>query len=628
MQPEETSVYDTQAIESKWVKHWDDTAIYSVQIDPSKPKFYCLDTFIYPSADGAHVGHVKSFAGMDVMARYKRMKGFNVLYPGGWDTLGLPAENYAIKSGKHPREITDTAIENFRQQFRAFGLSYDWKREINTADPSYYRWTQWLFLVMYENGLAYKKQSAVNWCPVDQTVLAKEQVEDGKCERCGAEVTQRDLMQWFFKVSDYAERLDADLDKLDWEEKYLKVHKNWIGKKVTNGKTSYHVRDWCVSRQRYWGPPIPIIYCDDCGIVPVPKEDLPVHIPEVVDFTPTGKSPLASNPDFVHTTCPNCGKQARRETDTLDTFVSSAWYQFRFEDPWATTDFASKEALEYWQAVDHYEGTVEHLTAHLVYARFVTKVLFDQGYCPVDEPFPKYTPVGVLVDKDGSKFSKRLGNAPNTNELIETYGGDLIRMSCQFISPFSDVSRWGIDDVIGVGKFRNKVWRIFSQQIVNQTEAKTEETSETMHVLTKDVSENIEAMKYNIALSKLMSYIGDVSKQEATISWAEWRVFTQLIAPFAPFIAEEMWSQMGNEQSVHISSWPEYDPAMAQAQVVEIAIQRQGKTKSTIRVPINSSQEEVVELIKQSSFAEFVPASYSTYYVPNKVINFVVEEKS
>lgn len=623
MEAEEKNEYDFQSVENKWIQRWDRDVTYSVEIDADKPKFYALDTFIYPSANGAHVGHIKSFGGMDVMARYKRMQGFNVLYPGGWDTLGLPAENYAIQVGGHPREITDESIKSFRQQFRAFGLSYDWKREINTADPSYYRWSQWLFLFMYENGLAYRKKSAVNWCPNDQTVLAKEQVEDGKCERCGAEVEQRELMQWFFKVSEYADRLDADLSKLDWEEKYLKIHKNWIGKQEVDGETTFHVRDWCVSRQRYWGPPIPMVYCDDCGEVPVPMDHLPVVLPEIADFRPSGKSPLANDEAFINTTCPKCGGAATREADTLDTFVSSSWYQFRFEDPTSNKAFASKEAMEYWGSVDAYEGTVEHLTAHLIYARFVTKALYDKGLCPVDEPFPKYIPVGVLVDKADAKYSKRSGNAPNTNDLIREYGGDLLRLSCQFISPFGDISRWSVDDVVGVSKFRDRVWRVFVEKVLGQSAEASDHQSQAIHRLIRDVGENIETMKYNVALSKMMTYINELGAVESPVPQEIWSNFVRLLAPFAPFIAEEMWTQMGHTDSVHLSEWPEFDAQLVMSNTLNLAVQIGGKTRGTIEVAIGSTQEEVVGLVRQSEYADVIPREGDIYFVKDKVINFV-----
>jgi leucyl-tRNA synthetase len=460
------SEYPVHDIEQKWREKWVKENLYQVDIDTSKPKYYCLDTWAYPSAEGVHIGYVKSYCGMDAIARYKRMKGFNVLYPGGWDTLGLPAENYAISTNSHPKEVTDASIQNFKKQYQSFGLSYDWTRELNTADPEYYRWTQWLFLVMYKHGLAYRKKSNVNWCPKDKTVVAKEQIVEGKCERCGTEVIERELLQWFFRVTEYADRLYEDCKKLFWEEKYLNIHKKWIGKELsTEGATTFHIHDWCVSRQRYWGPPIPILYCDTCGIVSVPEKDLPVTLPYNVDFTPTGEAPLAKNHEFVNTVCPTCGGEAKRETDTLDTLVSSAWYQFRFMDPSNLEEIASKNALDYWQNVDHYQGTIEHLTAHLIYARFVTKVLFDQGHVSTEEPFPKYTPVGLLVDKQGNKYSKRLGNAPDTNDLIEQYGADLLRLSCYFISPFDDITRWGEEDITAMERLRNRIWRVFNQKV-------------------------------------------------------------------------------------------------------------------------------------------------------------------
>jgi leucyl-tRNA synthetase len=594
----ESNRYDFEPVEKRWSLEWEKNQIYKSEADASKEKFYCLDTWPYPSAEGVHIGYVKSYCGMDVVARYKRMKGFNVLYPMGWDTFGLPAENFALKSGRHPKEITDESIQMFKRQFNTFGLSYDWNRELNTADPEYYKWTQWMFLLMFKNGLAYRKMANVNWCPNDKTVISNEQVVDGKCERCGAEVVKKELMQWFFKVTDYADRLYEDCSKLNWDEKYLNVHKNWIGKEVKDGETTFHVRDWSIARQRYWGPPIPIIYCDKCGTVPVPEDQLPVTLPHDINVTPTGESPLATSNDFVNTICPTCGGKAKREVDILDTFVSSAWYQFRFPDPKNPTEFASKETLNYWGAVDHYEGTIEHLTAHLVYARFVTKVLFDKGYVPVDEPFPKYTPVGLLVDKEGTKFSKRYGNAPDTNSLIKEYGGDLLRLSCFFITPFDDISRWGIQDVVGVEKFRNRIWRVFKEKVDGKSHPVPESVTRQINQLVKNVEDAIDKMSYNVAISKMMVFTSEMASFEGVIDKDVWETFTKLLAPFAPFFAEEMWSQMGNSESIHTEAWPKYDKKQIEKKTISIAIQINGKVKKTMEVDAGISQEEVIGLVK------------------------------
>ena len=609
--------YNFKPIEDRWIVQWEKEQVYKSDLDKTKPKYYCLDTWPYPSAEGVHIGYVKSFGGMDVMARYKRMRGFNVLYPMGWDTLGLPAENYAIKEGRHPREITDESIKNFKKQFNAFGLSYDWNREVNTADASYYKWTQWLFLVMFKNGLAYRKKSPVNWCPKDKTVLANEQVIDGKCERCGEAVIQKELMQWFFKVSDYASRLYKDCSKLNWDDKYLNTHKRWLE----------NVRDWSISRQRYWGPPIPIIYCDNCGTVPVPEEDLPVVLPKDVDFNPTGEPPLATKADFVNTKCPSCGENAKREVDILDTFVSSAWYQFRFTDPENDNEFASKEAINYWRNVDHYEGTIEHLTAHLVYARFVTKALFDKGYVPFDEPFPKYTPVGLLVDKSGTKFSKRLGNAPDTNELIEKYGGDLLRLSCFFITPFDDISRWGIQDIVGVEKFRNRIWRVFKDKVDGNNHEMPEFIIKQTNQLIKGVEEDIEAMKYNIALSRMMVFVSELVNYEGMIDKTTWETFTKVLAPFAPFISEEMWRQMGNTTSVHLTEWPNTDEKYIDQSSIKIAVQVNGRLRGTIEVSQESSKEDVEQQVRENpQFIKYLAGeTKDVIFISGKVINFVTE---
>lgn len=615
MEQEEIPQYDHQPVEAKWQAQWEADNLYKADAESEKPKFYALDTFVYPSGSGVTIGHYKSFGGMDVIARYKRMKGFNVLYPTGWDTLGLPAENYAIKTGRHPRDITNENIATYIRQYKAAGLSYDWSTEINTAEPEYYKWTQWLFLVMYKHGLAYQKVAPVQWCDTCKTVIAKEQVVDGdKCERCGSTVMVRDLKQWFFKVSNYADRLGKDIEKLDWAEKNKNPHRKWIEQ----------VHDWCVSRQRYWGPPIPIIYCDSCGTVPVPENQLPVELPYDVDYVPTGESPLAKNPDFINTTCPQCGGAAKREADILDTFVSSAWYQFRFTDPKNPTEFASKEALAKWCPVDHYEGTIEHLTAHLVYARFVTKVLFDNGYLAFDEPFPKYTPVGLLVDKGGTKFSKRLGNAPDTNMLIDTYGGDLLRLSCYFISPFEDVSKWGVEDIVGVKKFRDRVWRLAVSRVDGSSHDMPEEITRQLHVMVKSVSEAIEQMRFNVALSGMMIFIGELQKYEGQIDRQVWQTFIKVFAPFAPFISEEMWSHLGNSGSVHGQEWPSFDANYTHSDDVEIAVQFDGKTRGSVVVANNADQQAVIQAVQENkTLASSITEPYSLIYIPNRVINFV-----
>lgn len=617
--------YDFKSVEDRWISQWQKDGIYKAKIDQSKKKFYCLDTWAYPSAEGVHIGYVKSFCGMDVIARYKRMKGFNVMYPTGWDTLGLPAENYAIKSKRHPREITDESITNFKKQYHAFGLSYDWGREINTADPSYYKWTQWLFLVMFKKGLAYRKKSAVNWCPNDKTVIANEQVVDGTCERCGATIEQKELMQWFFKITDYADRLYEDCAKLNWDEKYLNVHRKWIGKEVKNGETTFHLRDWSIARQRYWGPPIPIIYCDKCGTVPVPEDQLPVVLPTDVDFTPTGEPPLSKSENFVNTTCPTCGRAAKREVDILDTFVSSAWYQFRFTDPENSKEFVSKDAINYWKNVEHYQGTIEHLTAHLVYARFVTKVLFDEGYLPFDEPFPKYTPVGLLVDRSGTKFSKRLGNAPDTNALIQEYGGDLLRLSGYFISPFDDISRWGIQDVVGVEKFRNRVWRVFKEKVDGSAHQMSEDIIRQSHRFVKDIESSIEKMRFNVAISKMMIFVSALANHEGMIDRKVWETFLKVLAPFAPFIAEEMWSQTGNQNSIHLAEWPKYDQKYIEQNSANIAVQINGRVRDVVEIESGSTKEEVIEKVKENEkIWQQVAEVKNIVFVQDKVINFIL----
>ena len=633
--------YDFFSIEKHWVNVWDKSNIYKTheiseehEISDNIKKFYLLDTFVYPSGKGVTIGHYKSFGGMDVIARYKRMNGFNVLYPTGWDTFGLPAENFAIKSGRHPKDITDENISNYRYQYKSAGISYNWDREINTSDPSYYRWTQWLFLLLFKKGLAYKAKSFVNYCNNCKTVVSREQIiNDNECERCGNKIIQKELDQWFFKVSVYKDRLIEDCSKLNWEQRNINPHKKWLE----------DVHDWCISRQRYWGPPIPMVYCQNCGMVPVPEKDLPVKLPYDINYNPTGKALLSENEDFVNTVCPNCNGIAKREVDTMDTFVSSAWYMFRFIDPYNGKEFANINKLKYQGPIDHYSGTIEHLTAHLVYARFITKVLSDNKLIPFDEPFPKYTPVGLLVDKLGTKFSKRLGNAPDTNELIKEYGGDLLRLSCFYISPYQDISKWSREDIVGVKRFRDKIWTTFKVKVDGNIYEVSEQTQKKINQLIKTVGESIEQMKYNVAISHLivfLNYLNFESPKSISIKASDnfvdkniWEIFIRLLAPFAPFISEQIWSEMGNKESIHIQKWPEYpgyDANLIKEDNIVISIQINGKFKKTITVSNQLNQDQIeIESKKIDSIGKVLrDKQYEVIFIKNKIINFILQQIS
>lgn len=737
-------------IEKKWQKRWADSGIFKVKPDPDKEKFYCLEMFPYPSGKGMHMGHVRNYAMGDCVARFKRMKGFNVLYPMGYDALGLPAENAAIKSGSHPKRFTEESMRKMKSQQIALGNSYDWDREIASCYPEYYRWNQWMFLKFLEKGLAYKKEAPINWCPKCQTVLANEQVEDGKCWRCKSEIEDKYLEQWFFKITEYADELLSSLDTLEgWPERVKTMQKNWIGKsygteitfkivdedgsdtgkeistfttrpdtvfgitylvlavehplvmklvegtryeeevkrfvkeqkkrsiieRTAEGKdksgvflgkyiinpvngekcplwvadyalmdygtgavmavpthdqrdfefakkynlpmrvvinpnswdldvntmtrafvddgilinsgefdgmnnrdaieeiskwmeskgfgkrtVNYKLRDWLISRQRYWGTPIPIIYCDKCGTVPVPEEDLPVELPENVVFTGEG-NPLASCKEFVNVKCPKCGSDARRETDTMDTFVDSSWYFFRFCSPkYDKLPFGPEEA-EHFMPVDQYIGGIEHAILHLLYARFFTKAMRDIGLTKINEPFTRLFTQGMVV-KDGAKMSKSLGNVVSQEEISNRYGIDTARIFLLFLASPEKELEWSDKGVQGAYRFIKRVYSLLDVQ-EHKENLKDSIVVSRMHSTIKDVTESIENFRFNLGVIALMEFVSYLKKYSDKISKDVYdnclKHVILLIAPYAPHLAEEMWSKTGNESFVSLADWPEFD---------------------------------------------------------------------
>lgn len=795
--------YDHKEIEKKWQAEWEASGMYQASSNSAKPKKYVLDMFPYPSGDGLHLGHVENYTATCIYSRYLRMGGFNVMHPIGWDAFGLPAENYAIKTGTHPDVSTHQNIKNFIAQMKSLGFSSDWSREIDTSSPEYYKWTQWFFLLLYKNGLAYKKKAKVNWCESCKTVLANEQAENGICERCKNEVIQKDLEQWFFKITDYADDLIDGLSKVDWPSSTVAAQRNWIGrsegvefameipetsvtvrvyttridtvfgmtyvvlapehplvqklrsfvkndseieayikatekktelertelakektgvklegieainpftnnaipiyvgdyvlgnygtgavmavpahderdfefakkynlpiipvvdgyngveaytndgvtinsgdfsnisslaartkmatwlesKKIGSKKINYRLRDWLVSRQRYWGAPIPIIYCDDCGEVPVPEENLPILLPTDVDFRPTGESPLKYSKSFNDVVCPTCKKPARREADTMDTFVCSSWYYFRFADPQNSKEFASRDAIEKWLPVDMYMGGAEHTVLHLMYARFFTKVLNKFGYINFDEPFAKLRHQGMILAEDGRKMSKSLGNVVNPDEIIREFGADTLRLHEMFLGPLEDMKAWNGTTIVGPYRFLERVWRL-KEKVEGNRDAQTLET--IFHKTIQKVGEDIEAFSFNTAISSLMILLNEFEKLEK-VSRATYETFLILLAPFAPHITEELWHELGNTTSIHLESWPIFDPAKTIANEVTIAVQVNGKIRDTI-VTIRDTDEEVLKgavlalpavqkWIENKEIARIV-------IVPNRLINIVINE--
>lgn len=821
--------YDFMQIEKKWQKQWEDHQHFKVEKN-DKPKYYALEMFPYPSGN-LHMGHVRNYSIGDVVARYKAMNGYNVLHPMGWDSFGLPAENAAIKHGVHPNDWTWSNIDNMRRQLKELGISYDWNREVATCHLSYYKWTQWMFLQFYKNGLAYKKKSYVNWCPSCATVLANEQVVNGKCERCKSDVGKKDLEQWFFKITDYAQRLLDDLEKLTgWPEKVKLMQSNWIGRSegaeiqfkvdgmdqtltvyttrpdtifgvsymviapehpivedlikgmpqeeecrsfinkmqflnelartstetekegvftgryvinplnnekvplylanyvlmdygtgivmgvpahdqrdfefarkydlpvkvviqpkgqhldgdtmteafpaegvmVNSGefdglkneealksiidyiekenlgvrKINFRLRDWLISRQRYWGAPIPVIYCDVCGVVPVPEEDLPVLLPTDVKFTGAGESPLKGSKSFINAKCPKCGKMGRRETDTMDTFVCSSWYFLRYCDPCNDKEPFSKEAVDYWMPVDQYIGGVEHAILHLLYARFFTKVLHDLGYVSVDEPFTNLLTQGMVL-KDGAKMSKSLGNVVSPEEIVNKYGADTARLFILFAAPPEKDLEWSDQGVEGSFRFLNRVWRIVEELTdvvkgagnLDQKELSSQdkELRYVLHFTIKKVTEDVgERFNFNTAISAIMEFVNALYQYKDKVEKDKYNVallkeavenLIILLAPFVPHITEELWENIGGSGSVHKQKWPSYTEEALVKDEIEIVVQVNGKVKDRLVIPVGLDKQATEKAaMKSTKIQQLVEGKQvvKVIVIPEKLVNIVV----
>ncbi len=775
--------YEPNKIEPKWQKYWEKKGLNKAEDFAKKPKFYCLDMFPYPSGAGLHVGHPKGYTATDIISRYKRMNGFNVLHPIGWDAFGLPAENYAIKTKVHPNESTHKNITHFKEQIKSLGFSYDWEREIDTSSQEYYKWTQWFFLFLYKNGWAYKAKAAVNWCNSCQTVLANEQAQDGKCERCSNDVVQKDLEQWFFKITDFNEELLAGLDKIDWPEPIKIMQKNWIGrsegyeidfeiknsvsncadrqtltqirvfttridtifgctylvvapehdivknqelgiknyeevkdyvetakkkserdrqadvkdktgvklegitainpangkeipifvadyvlsgygtgaimavpaqdqrdfdfakkfnlpiikapntmemaeKGIAKKKVNYRLRDWLVSRQRYWGAPIPIIYCEKCGEQAVPEKDLPVLLPTDVDFMPTGESPLVKSKEFHNVKCPQCGGQAKRESDTMDTFVCSSWYFFRYTDPKNSKEFARKELINYWLPVDLYVGGAEHAVLHLLYARFFTKALFKKGLISFDEPFLKLRNVGLILAEGGVKMSKSKGNVINPDDIVQEYGADTLRLYEMFMGPFDQAIAWDTKGAGGARRFLDRVYGLNSKkQETRNKQIPNSKLEKLLNKTIKKVSEDIEAMKFNTAISTLMILLNEMEK-EKEIPQNIFENFLLILSPFAPHITEELYSGIkGEGDSIFEEQWPKYDEALLKDEKVNIVVQINGKARGVVEIETDSNEQEILDLVKADlKINKWLEAQNikKAIFIQNKLINLVL----
>jgi leucyl-tRNA synthetase len=812
--------YNPKLIEEKWQKKWDLEGLHRTKETSSLSKAYILEMFPYPSGN-IHMGHVRNYVLGDVIARYYRFNRYNVLHPMGWDAFGLPAENAAIKRGIHPARWTWNNIENMREQLKRLGISYDWSRELATCDPSYYKWTEWFFLLLYKRGLAYKSKARVNWCPSCKTVVANEEVVDGGCWRCHTPVEDRYLEQWYFKITDYAERLLNDLNKLPgWPEHVKTMQKNWIGKSdgaeivfrikgiekevkvfttrpdtlfgatffaisvdspliedlrespffkvkevedtiskaknlqdddkekvgaftglyavnpinqeeipiwVTNyvlqeygtgaimgvpahderdfefakkfhipirtvilppgepssgelespymgegvlvnspgfngipnevakarivsslekeGKASikinYKLKDWLISRQRYWGAPIPVVYCQNCGIVPVPEEDLPVTLPEDIDFTPGSISPLATSEEFVNTTCPKCGGPAKRETDTMATFVCSSWYYLRFTDPHNDKMPFAEEMVDYWMPVDRYIGGVEHAILHLLYSRFFTKVLYDAGYVDFEEPFTNLFTQGMVL-KDGVAMSKSLGNIVEPSPIVEKYGADTLRLFILFASPPEKELEWSDEGLEGMWRFLNRIWKLYTELIPYTTNSDNSidmgierELARWKHLTIKRVTEDIiERFHLNTAISAMMEWsnfinsnIEAIKKIRGDILRDTLETFLILLSPFTPHIAEELWEMLGHRNSIFLEKWPKYSAELIKQFDYELVIQVNGKLRDKIITgerDLDVLKEVVLNLPKIKRFIEGKEIK-DIISVPERLINIVTK---
>ena len=836
--------YNFKEIEEKWQKKWYSEGTFNAKQDFSnKKKWYGLIEFPYPSGQGLHVGHPRSYTALDIIARKKRMEGYNVLYPIGFDAFGLPAENYAIKNHVHPKITTENNINHFREQLQALGFSFDWSREINTTDPSYYKWTQWIFIQLYKKGLAYKATMPINFCTGCKVGLANEEVVNGVCERCGSPVVQKEKSQWMLRITEYAQRLIDDLGDLDFLDKIKAQQTNWIGRsegaevdfavaangekidalrvyttrpdtifgatymvvapehsiiekyadKITNldevkaykekaalksdferselnkeksgieikgikainpltnkeipiwisdyvlitygtgaimavpahddrdfefakkfnlpikpviipkdselidkleaefeynfgedfsemqkensalegkgiqeaftdvdngiavnsgflnglpsneaiqkaieyieenklgeRKVNYKLRDWVFSRQRYWGEPIPMVYCEDCGWNPIPETELPLVLPDIEDYEPgeNGESPLAKQTEWIKTKCPCCGKDARRETDTMPQWAGSSWYFLRYMDAHNDEALASKEALDYWSPIDWYNGGMEHTTLHLLYSRFWHKFLYDIGVVPTKEPYQKRTSHGMILGTNGEKMSKSKGNVVNPDDIVREFGADTFRVYEMFMGPFDQTAPWSMESIRGCGKFLDRVWNM--QEILVDGDEYSKEHEKMMHKAIKKVTSDIEEMKFNTSVAEFMKMTNEFYKDKV-INKAEYKTFLQLLNPFAPHMTEELFAILGEEKTINETPWPQYDDAKTIDDEIEIPVQLNGKVKAVVTVPKEASNDEVKAVVDANETVQRAiegKTIVKEIYVKGRIYNIVIK---
>ena len=800
--------YNFKEVEKKWQKKWETEGTFFAKNDYKKPKWYGLIEFPYPSGQGLHVGHPRSYTALDILARKRRLQGFNVLYPIGFDAFGLPAENYAIKTNVHPKITTAKNIAHFTEQLKSLGFSFDWSRVVDTTDPNYYKWTQWIFIQLYKKGLAYKATMPINFCTGCKVGLANEEVVNGVCERCGSPVVQKEKSQWMLKITEYAQRLLDDLDEVDYLEQIKTQQRNWIGRSegaevkfkisnsseelivfttrpdtlfgatymviapehnliekfanritnldeikeyqnkaalksdferaeinkdktgveikgltainpltekeipiwisdyvlssygtgaimavpghdsrdfefatkfglpiiqvvtpadntdvelpftaVENGvsvnsefltglsstdaknkvidyleennigtrKVNFKLRDWVFSRQRYWGEPIPMVYCDCCGWVPMDEKDVPLTLPEVEDFLPgeNGESPLAKQTDWINTTCPKCGKPAKRETDTMPQWAGSSWYFLRYMDPHNNSALASKEALDYWCPVDWYNGGMEHTTLHLLYSRFWHKFLYDIGVVSTKEPYAKRTSHGMILGTNGEKMSKSKGNVINPDDVVDEFGADTFRVYEMFMGPFDQSAAWSVESIRGCGKFLDRVWNM--QDFLVEGDSYSPEAEKMMHKAIKKVTNDIEEMKFNTCISTFMTMVNEFYKFKK-INKAEFKTFLTLLNPFAPHMTEELNRLIGFEDDISTYSWPEYDNEKTIDDEKELPVQINGKLKATIMITLDEDESSVKAKVLDAISSKLDGKTIvKEIYVKNKIYSVVAK---
>ena len=799
--------YDFASVEPKWQKYWNEHKSFEASADHTKPKFYALVEFPYPSGHGMHVGHIKAYSGLEVVSRKRRMQGYNVLFPIGFDAYGLPTENTAIKTGVHPRKVTDDNIVKFTGQLKRVGFSFDWSRVIDTTDENYYKWTQWIFLKMFEKGLVFRDKTLVNYCPSCKVVLSNEDSQGGKCDVCHSDIVQKTKEVWSLRITEYADKLLQGLEEVDYLPNVKLQQQNWIGKStgafvdfaikeqdekleiyttrpdtlygvtfmviapehpiiqkyrdsisniadldaykaecakksefertqlvkdktgvkiegltginpitgkeipiyisdyvmmgygtgaimavpahdsrdydfakkfgidiieviqggditkeaytgdgkmvnsgllngISNKKDAiakmleileekgcgkkgvqYKMKDWAFNRQRYWGEPIPIVHCPQCGMVPVPYEELPLRLPPVENFEPgtDGESPLAKIDSFVHCNCPKCGGAARRETDTMPQWAGSSWYFLRYCDPHNDKEFASQEALQYWMPVDWYNGGMEHVTRHMIYSRFWHKFLYDLGLVPTSEPYAKRTAQGLILGPDGEKMSKSRGNVVDPNDVVDVYGADVLRLYVLFMGDYEKAAPWSENSVKGCKRFIDRIWAL--QDKVVDSDSYSDALRSKMHKTIKKVSGDIESMKFNTAIAAMMTLLNDIY-DAGSITRKEFRDLLILLYPFAPHVSEELYQVIGCEGVLSEQEWVTYDEALCVDDTIEIVVQINGKVKAKLEIPADAEKDAVLEqAAAEPKIAEATAGKniIKQIYVPKKLVNFVVK---